>query len=188
MAAVLFALAFTHGANAAAGTESPGSTLPKLPAEIARKRVAAEYGKLPVHFEANAGQTDCQVRFLSRGAGYTLFLTSDEAVLALPKSAVLRMKFLGANREAKATGLEELPGVVNYFIGSDPKKWHANIPTFGKVEYRGVYPGVDLQYYGLIRGNSSTIWSWRRAQNGRRTSKHFGGRTTCVSIPAAIWC
>src|SRR5437867_1856801 len=40
------------------------------------------YGKLPLSFEANQGQTDSQVQFLARGGGYTLFLTSTEAVLS----------------------------------------------------------------------------------------------------------
>jgi hypothetical protein len=41
------------------------------------------YGKLPLAFEANQGQTDPRVNFLSRGAGYSLFLTPNEAVLSL---------------------------------------------------------------------------------------------------------
>ena len=43
------------------------------------------YGRLPLSFEANHGQTDGSVKFLSRGSGYTLFLTANEAVLALQK-------------------------------------------------------------------------------------------------------
>jgi Beta-propeller repeat len=50
-----------------------------------RRRIVKGYGRLPLSFEANQGQTDATVKFLSRGAGYTLFLTGDEAVLALKK-------------------------------------------------------------------------------------------------------
>jgi VCBS repeat-containing protein len=46
------------------------------------------------------------------------------------------------------SGQDELPGKVNYFIGNDPKKWRANVPTYAKVAYRDVYPGIDLVYYG----------------------------------------
>ena len=63
-------------------------------------------------------------------------------------SAVLRMKLVGANVKAAVTGAEELPGKSNYFIGNDPKKWRTNVPTYAKVKYQGVYPGVDLVYYG----------------------------------------
>src|SRR5216683_132536 len=41
------------------------------------------FGSLPLSFEVNRGQTDAQVKFLSRGTGYSLFLTSNETVLAL---------------------------------------------------------------------------------------------------------
>ena len=41
------------------------------------------YGKLPLSFEVNQGQTDPQVKFLSRWRCYTLFLTSTEALLTL---------------------------------------------------------------------------------------------------------
>ena len=140
LAVVLFALAGMLG-------WLPGHASAERPGITARSRAAQAYGKLPLRFEANTGQTGGQVKFLSRGRGYALFLTSSEALLALNKSA-LRMRFLGANSNAQATGVEELSGTVNYFIGNDPKKWRTNVPTYAKVRYRDVYPGVDLLYYG----------------------------------------
>src|SRR5260221_9279499 len=57
-----------------------------LPAAAATDaRVTESYGKLPLHFEANRGQTGKDVRFLSRGLGYSLYLTAGEAVLVLAK-------------------------------------------------------------------------------------------------------
>ena len=61
------------------------------------------------------------------------------------------MKLVGANRAPEIVGLEELPGKSNYFAGRDPKRWRAGIPTYAKVKYEGVYPGVDLVYYGRER-------------------------------------
>jgi len=55
---------------------------------------------------------------------------------------------VGANASAIVSGAEELPGKSNYFIGNDPKKWRTNVPNYAQVKYRGVYPGVDLVYYG----------------------------------------
>ena len=63
-------------------------------------------------------------------------------------NAFLRMKLVGANPQAKVSGLEELPGRSNYFIGNDPKKWRTNVPNYAKVKYADVYPGVNLVYYG----------------------------------------
>ncbi len=108
---------------------------------------------LPLRFEANQGQTDRKVRFLSRGQGYTLFLAGDEAVLRLRSHAsesavsVVRMKLAGA-RAAKATGFEPLPAKSNYLLGSDPSQWQRDIPNFSRVKFEEVYPGVDLVYYG----------------------------------------
>jgi hypothetical protein len=136
--------------------------------------LAENYGKLPLSFEANQGQTDGRVKFLARGRGYGLFLTSSEAVLtvghgkskdqkfkgqfndprlrgadSLSQSlSVLRLKLVGANPTIVVTGLEELPGKSNYFIGNDPKAWRTDVPNFAKVQYKDVYPSVDLIYYG----------------------------------------
>jgi hypothetical protein len=49
----------------------------------AQARILDTYGKLPLSFEANHGQADARVKFISRTGGYALFLTGDEAVLAL---------------------------------------------------------------------------------------------------------
>jgi len=58
------------------------------------------------------------------------------------------MKLLDANPAPRITGVEELSGRSNYFIGNDPAKWRTNVPTYAKVKYQDVYPGVDLVYYG----------------------------------------
>jgi len=66
-------------------------------------------------------------------------------------AAPLRIKFIGANAAAQAAGLEQLPTQVNYFLGNDPGQWRTGVPTFGKVCYQNVYPGIDLAYYGNQR-------------------------------------
>ncbi len=150
-----------------------------------RRRVAAAretYGKLPLSFEANRGQTEPSAQFLARGAGYSLFLTGNEAVFvmsrrdkqapsslepakhretqeatnsALPRTttrtALLRMNLVGTNSILAAEGLEEQAGKANYFIGNDSTKWQVNIPTFSRVQYKNVYSGIDLTYYGNQR-------------------------------------
>lgn len=133
-----------------------------------------QYGSLPLSFEANNGQVNSNVRFLSRGEGYSLFLTDREAVLALRKpeiserkteghampstkpsvnpesikTDVVRMQLAGAASDSVVTGGDELAGTANYLIGKDSSQWHTNVPTFSKVKYTGVYPGIDLVYYG----------------------------------------
>jgi hypothetical protein len=58
------------------------------------------------------------------------------------------MQLVGGNRDAPATAVEPLVTKINYFLGNDPNEWHTNVPTFGKVQYDDVYPGIDLVYYG----------------------------------------
>jgi hypothetical protein len=116
----------------------------------ARHRAVEAIGQFPLAFEANAGQSDPQVRFLSRGSGYTLFLTSDQAVLVAGKNKpqVARMKLVGANPAPQVRASDELSGRSFYFIGNDPKNWRSNVPNYAQVRYQAVYPGVDLLYYG----------------------------------------
>ena len=64
----------------------------------------------------------------------------------------LCLKLLRANPAAKVIGVNELPGKSNYLIGNDPKKWRTNVPTYGRVRYENIYPGVDLVYYGKQGG------------------------------------
>jgi len=123
---------------------------------VAKAQVQEAYGKLPLYFEANRSQTDRRVKFLSRGRGYTLFLTQTEAVLAFrhptkSEQTALRLRLLGASSASSLVGVEELPGKVNYFIGKDREKWRTNIPTYAQVKHKDVYPGVDLVYYGNQR-------------------------------------
>jgi hypothetical protein len=61
---------------------------------------------------------------------------------------VVRMKLVGANPTPKIEGMDRLPGISNYFIGNDPKKWRTNIPNYTRVDYHEVYPGIDLVYFG----------------------------------------
>ncbi len=159
-----------------ARSDSPRSARSvEMRAANASRKLAVNYGKLPLSFETNDGQTDARVKFLARGKGYSLFLTSNEAVLALhtpdqqgrrgaakvdrsiPKaksspSDTLRMHLVGANANAEVSGMDELRGKSNYFIGNDATKWRTNVPTYAKVRYRNVYPGIDLVYYGNQNG------------------------------------
>jgi hypothetical protein len=157
-----------------------------------RAKIHASYGNLPLSFEANQGQADSQVKFLTRTGAYSMFLTGDEAVLVLRErkakdkdkknnakehnkfpvgtrlaaspadnnsrrtpghapESILRMKLRHANASARVTGVDELQGKSNYFLGNDPAKWRTNVPTYSKVKYEGIYSGIDLVYYGNQR-------------------------------------
>jgi Beta-propeller repeat len=118
----------------------PVGQLPNLSASDA-------YRSLPLGFEPNRGQSDPRVKFLARSQGLTLFLTSTDAVL-VTRGAAVRMRVLGANPDSDARGLDELPGRVHSLVGRDPRTWRADAPTYARVLYREIYPGIDLMYHG----------------------------------------
>ena len=104
-------------------------------------------GALPLAFERNAGQTDVQVRYLAHSSGSTLWLTEREAVLGT-REGTLRIRFEGANPRPPLEPVGALPGKTSYFRGEKAERWRRDIPLFGKVRYRGLYPGTDLVFYG----------------------------------------
>lgn len=124
--------------------------------QAAKARTIAAYSNLPLSFEANRGQTDPSVKFLSRGAGYNLFLTASQAVMVLPRSkadkakgsAVVRMTLKGADANPSVRGLDILPGRTSYWLGNDPSKWQNGVERYAKVKFGQVYPGIDMVYYG----------------------------------------
>lgn len=117
---------------------------------------AARLRGLPISFEENQGQVDSQVRYLAQAGNGTIYFTPSETVLTLlshasqkkPDVSVLRLKWNGANPQAEVVAENPLPGRINYLIGSDPSRWHTNLPTYAQVRYRGLFPGVDAVFYG----------------------------------------
>jgi len=135
-------------------------------------------GRLPLGFEENRGQTDPAVAFLSRGADYAVYLSAGAATLAVVRpatstltrpelapytgpgsgaplgpppggeQATLRLAFAGADAHALIEGRDRLPGTISYLRGDDASRWHTAIPTYARVAYDNLYPGVDLVYYG----------------------------------------
>ena len=121
----------------------------------AKAAIAEQFARLPMVFEANQGQNDPAVRFQARGIGYGFYLTASEAVLNLDvadgaksRRSSLRTRLVGANADAPLVGEAKLPGTTNYLSGAKAADWKTGIEQFGKVRYQGVYPGIDLVYYG----------------------------------------
>ena len=79
---------------------------------VANARIVEAYGKLPLSFEANQGQIDSEVKFLSRGSGYSLFLTSNEAVLSLKPSCENFSPQSTRRTQRKEDSVVSVPSVV----------------------------------------------------------------------------
>src|SRR5882672_6346562 len=165
----LACMVLLFGAVVSSAQQPPEQVVPQG-AAAQTQRASGSYAALPLTFEANQGQTSPQVKFLSRGKGYTAFLTAGGIVLSLrPNQPVpvqrasnvgapnqsqqsvstrLQFKLMGAVQSPPIIGENPQTGKVNYFIGKDPANWHTNVPTYSRVLYKNVYPGIDLVYYG----------------------------------------
>ena len=156
----LCTLAVAPAARSAKAARAPRTrpvpAKPRARAEKSRAiapNASADYGRLPLSFEVNRGQTDARALFLARGAGYALFLTETDAVLSLRGRAAnttdaLRLHWLGANPAPRVAGLKQQTGQSNYLIGDDPTRWHTGITNYAQVRYENLYDGIDLVYYG----------------------------------------
>lgn len=132
--------------------------------------------KRPVYFVPNVGQFDSKIKYSATGAGLGLFLTDKGAVYTLSarpkkdnakspqrahraraarqagpaaeraKTAVLRLKFFGANPKPAISGSSRRSGKFNYLIGNDSAKWRTNVPGYGRVGYSNLYKGIDLAF------------------------------------------
>jgi hypothetical protein len=140
----------------------------------------ADLGRLPLSFEPNAGQTNQSVLFTARAGESTFFFARSEVVIsiaaqrsaALPlsggksnpreveapegKPKAVRLSFMGAGPNPRVSAGPLLPGTVNYFLGSDPARWHTNLPTYSGITYSGLYPGIELHYEGTQRSLKGT--------------------------------
>jgi hypothetical protein len=134
-------------------TRRAATVVPPAPEVTPRqqRQILEAYGKLPLRFEVNAGHTDPQVQFLVRGSGSTLFRPATEAVLTVrgPEgTSPVLLQLVGVNPTPHVWGEDALPGTSNYVIGNDPQQWRTGVPSYAKVAYDGIHPGVDLVYYG----------------------------------------
>lgn len=117
----------------------------------AKAKVRASYGKLPLAFEDLKARPQGKMRFVSRGSGRAIWLGGAEIGLSLkngPKRDLISMELKGADAAARALCLEKLPGKSNYLIGDDPGRWSLDVPRYARARFEGVYPGIDVEYYG----------------------------------------
>jgi len=177
VAIVAITVAIAAGAGKFSIKSKNGASSSAQPATVnaeQRGQIRASMNALPLGFEANEGQTDPQVKYTARGNGYSVFLTPTKTVFALTsgqhsnsavsrvsgaqpqtaetrKSAVIDVQLLGGNPNPHITAGSELPGTINYYVGSDRKNWRTGVKQFASVAYRDVYPGVNMVFHGEQR-------------------------------------
>jgi hypothetical protein len=123
----------------------------QLPAPVAKQHAAGAYGKQPLSFVPNRGQTDRSVRYYAQGHGFGFYFTDRKAVLSFNRGghgAALQLRFLGASPAAALHAERAREGKVNYVRGDDPAKWQTGLPTFGQLTYQRLWHGIDMRFRG----------------------------------------
>ena len=99
-----------------------------------------------LRFEPNVGQSNTAVSFLARWSGHVLFVTPNGLTLRTRQS-VSRVQFEGSNPAPVITGMDLLPAKIHYLTGSG-EQWHRDVASYARVQYRDLYPGIDLVISG----------------------------------------
>ena len=142
--------------------------------ETSKTKILNAFQELPLAFVPNAGQVDSKVCYHANGSGCRFFFTPEGAVFSFierplrsashkrcthkigdvfaeeertAQGFALFLSFIGANPTIPE-GRTEGAGQVSYFIGNDPDRWHAGLPTFKEIIYRDLWPNVDLVFKG----------------------------------------
>jgi Ca2+-binding RTX toxin-like protein len=144
---------FQASSQSAISPLAPSLPQPSSPASPGQSKASSDraehaYAKLPLSFVPNAGQADGQIRYYAQGGGFSFSFMNDKAVLAFEKGdrgQALELRFLGANPNAKVTAADRGEGSVNYLVGS---KHQTNLPTYGQLVYRDLWPGIDMVFLG----------------------------------------
>jgi hypothetical protein len=118
-----------------------GGFLPAAEPDAARLLATA-----PLRFEP-APDGSAGGKFVARGARFHFDFTRDQAALRSGDKD-LRLHFDGADQHAQMSGTELERSTTNLYFGNDPSKWRQGIPNYGRIQVQGLYPGIDLAYYG----------------------------------------
>ncbi len=106
----------------------------------------AALAQLPLRFEENHGQAAPSVRYTGRAGAYSLLLTARGPSFHVGNERV-NLSLLHSNRSPAIEALDPLPARTDFFVG-DRRNWRSSIPTYSRVRYSQVYPGIDVVYYG----------------------------------------
>jgi hypothetical protein len=136
---------------------APLSSEPTAAPQMSEREALDAYGKLPLSFVPNEGQTDKAVRYYAQGAGYGFFFTHKGATLSFAEGKggghALALDFLGADPHATLTAKKRLSGEVNYLVGDDPSEWQRGLQTHAELLYGGLWPRIDM----AVRGEGGNL-------------------------------
>ncbi len=142
---------------------APAQAQPLTPPELKSEAAASSLLEVSqLGFIQNLGQFDNGVEFQVKRSGLTTYLTSDAFCVAVPHVmepgdftrgqdirlpeidvSWVRFRFEGAEH-VRPEGRDQEAAYANYFFGNDPSRWRRFVPSWSRVHYTGLYPGIDL--------------------------------------------
>ena len=139
------------------GSLEQGKTAPAVVNAKAHALIS-DFGKVPIYFVPNRGQTDDRVTFYVQGGDKTVYFAPDGVTFAMsypvrseiernPERWVVKLDFLGARKDVKPEGLEKTGAVISYFRGK-PEEWKTGLSAYSGIIYPDLWPGIDLVYKG----------------------------------------
>ena len=142
------------------GTTAPiaaAQIVPAAPSPASGLRARPDFGKMPVAFIPNHGQLDGRIAYYVRGKDKTIYFGSEGLTFLLTKAAgtsgesrwVVKLDFIGADPGAKPVGSDATGTVVSYFQGP-PENWKNGLPSYSRILYENLWPGIDLAYSGSM--------------------------------------
>ena len=142
---VWIASLFLSGLVCALASSQAPSAPPRPPALL-----KASFAKLPIYFVENRGVYPDEVAYYVKGRDKTLFFGRDGITFLLrgPESGwAVKLVFVDASPAVVIRGEDRQTAVFSYFRGPE-KDWKTGLPTFSRVVYENLWPGIDLVYRG----------------------------------------
>ncbi len=108
---------------------------------------------LPLHFVQNRGQVDRRADYYLPGKDTSVFFTGNGLRFSLGGGGItdrrysLGLDFVSARQGARPVGRGQAAGTISYFKGK-PHAWKTGLPTYSKLAYENLWPGIDLVYSG----------------------------------------
>lgn len=143
-----------------------------------------------VLFIENTGQWPAAARFQVWSGEQTLWLAEDAIWISIvvrskvgaierfdAKHEAVKLSFAGANPHPRLEPFDRQDTHVSYFLGDDPANWQPDVPVWGGVRYRDLYPGVDLELIG-----DGGRWQWRLLASTRVPGTMGEGRGEGVTL------
>jgi hypothetical protein len=139
---------------------------------------------IPPFFIANNGQAPPAVRFMAKGSGLTAYFLRREVLFRVNRASV-HMRFEGAASSTRLEGASPLPGRASFLTGA-AWQWHRDVPLFGAVRYRGLYPGIDMIYGGNGRQLKSEFVVAPGADPGHIRIRYAGAGAVAIGPDGAL--